>query len=95
MNGQKYEYTWLFDDVEGLKQKLRFKDRIEYRVNGRLHNTKGPAYISFSDDKKKTKGEVRYYINGEKVNENEWSILTRPTKLKKIIKNIKNKKEEI
>ncbi len=83
---------WLFDDINGLKQKLRFKDRIEYRVNGKLHNTKGPAWVQLKDDN--TEGDKIYYIKGEKMTEDEWSILIRPNKLKKIIKNIKNKEGE-
>ena len=87
------DYKWLFDDVKGLKQRISFTDRTEYRVNGKLNNTKGPAWIGVSDEKKGTTGESKYYINGEEVNFEEWSILIRPTKLKKIINNIKEKEE--
>lgn len=83
---------WLFDEILGLKQKLRFKDRIEYRVNGKLHNTVGPAVIGLSDDKNKKTGSVQYFIKGEEMTFDEWSILTRPVKIKKIIRKIKNEK---
>jgi len=87
------DYSWLFDDVNGLKQKICFKDRTEYRISGKLHNSKGPAWIGVSDDKLGTTSEEKYYIKGEELNFEEWSILIRPTKIKKIIKNIKEKGE--
>lgn len=86
------DYTWLFDDVNGLKQKICFKDRIEYRINGKLHNSKGPAWIGISDDKT-VNCPIKYYIKGEELPFEEWSVLIRPTKLKKIMKNIKEKGE--
>ena len=86
------DYKWLWDDIIGLKQKIRFKDRIEYRVSGKLHNTVGPAIVGFGDDKKKTTGVAKYYIKGEEIPFEEWSILVRPNKLKKIKKRIEREK---
>lgn len=85
------EYKWLFEEnIKKLRQKIRFKDRIEYRVGGKLHNIHGPAWVGLQDLSNPTKTPVvMYYINGENIDFNEWSVIVRPLKLKKIIKNIK------
>lgn len=85
---------WLWDDINNLKQKIRFKDRIEYRVNGKLHNSTGPALITFGDVVKKTVDVETFYIKGIEIPHDEWEIMVRPTKLKKIMKNIKKKRND-
>ncbi|MDY0270114.1 hypothetical protein [Trichloromonas sp.] len=83
------KYEWLFDDIVNLKQKIRFKDRIEYRVSGTLHNITGPAWVELNENGEKT-GEVKYYINGGLLTQDDWSIIIRPLKLKKLMKKHKN-----
>lgn len=50
--------------VGGRTQKLRFKDRTEYKIDGEFHNPYGPAIIY-------NNGETVYYINGEKIEKEE------------------------
>lgn len=87
------KYEWLFDDIVNLKQKIRFKDRIEYRISGKLHNMTGPAWVKLDDDGNMT-DNFKYYINGGLLTEEDWNILIRGNKVKKMIKNIKNDKNE-
>ena len=83
------KYDWLFDDIVKLKQKIRFKDRIEYRISGTLHNTTGPAWVEINQNGEKT-GNVKYYIGGGELTQDDWSVMIRPLKLKKLIKKSKN-----
>jgi hypothetical protein len=92
------KYKWLYDDMLGLKEKINFRNRIEYRVNGKLHNSVGPALIQKYDPLHKNNPSSddfeHFYINGEKVEMDEWIIYNRKYKLKKLKKNIKYKKED-
>lgn len=87
------KYKWLFDEMDGMKEKIRFKDRIEYRVSGQLHNTLGPAVIKFGDEESKTTGSNRYFIKGLEYTEVDWNIAVRPIKLKRLKKKIDKKNE--
>jgi len=75
---------WLLEDTEN--QKIRFKDRYEYKKNGVYHRLNGPA-IEFHDGKRGF-----YYIFGESMNEVNWKPkaqrLLRDKKLKRTLKNI-------
>jgi hypothetical protein len=90
--GELYKYYWLFDDMDGMKEKIRFKDRIEYRVSGEIHNTIGPALIMFADEKNKTPEKSRYFLKGREYTEEDWNIAVRPVKLKRLKKKIDKKK---
>ena len=90
------KYNWLYDEMKGLKEKINFRDRIEYRVNGKIHNEVGPAIIRKYDPLHLTTPPndcEEFYINGGKVELDQWVIYNRMYKLKKIKKSIKNKKE--
>jgi len=93
----KEEYGWLYDDMDKLKEKIVFRDRTEYRINGKFHNSKGPAVIlKFDPLTLITPDEEsinNYYISGNKLNYDEWIIYNREDKLKKLKKKIKQKKE--
>lgn len=77
-----YKHDWLFDNIEGLKEKIRFKDRIEYRVSGEVHNTVGPAIIHIDENGNKTTS--LYYLKGKQYTEEDWNIAVRPVKLKRL-----------
>ena len=84
------KYKWLFDEMDGMREKIRFKDKMEYRVSGQLHNTLGPALIEFDDD-----GDInRYYLKGLEYTEDDWNIAVRPIKLKRLKKKIDKKKNQ-
>jgi len=72
---------WLVEKSE--TQKIRFKDRWEYKLDGKLHRLTGPA-IEFHNG---TRGF--YYIYGEPLNEMDWKPkaqqLLREKKLKRAI----------
>ena len=91
------EYKWLYDEINGLKEKIVFRNRIEYRVNGKIHNSKGPAIIHTYDpltmEYPSENDYKEYYINGNKLTEEEWSIYNREYKIKKIMKKSKQKRE--
>lgn len=84
------KYDWLFDDVTKLRQKIRFKDRIVYKVGGKLHNPTGPAIIYSNEER-----DSEYYLKGVKYNLKEWELNIRGIKIKKILKKYKTKKTEI
>lgn len=92
--GEIEKYKWLFDEMEGMKEKIRFKDRIEYRVSGNLHNTLGPALIEFANEEEKTDKVNRYFIKGQEYTEDDWNVAVRPIKLKRLKKKIDKKKSE-
>lgn len=83
------KHDWLFDDIEKLRQKIRFKDRIVYKVSGKLHNPTGPAIIYFNDEK-----EDEFYLKGIKYDVAEWEIKIRAVKIKRILNKVKQKKSE-
>ena len=85
---EKDKYKWLFDDMEGMREKIKFKNRIEFRVSGQLHNTLGPALIELEPEKN------RYYINGREYSEDDWVIAVRPAKLKRLKRKIESKKKK-
>ena len=87
----KDDHSWLCDNLDGLKEKIVFRDRTEYRVNGKLHNHVGPAIIYTYDELYKTdpKGEDEYYLKGLKMDKEQWIINTRKYRVNKIIKKIK------
>ena len=88
------KYKWLFDEMDGLREKIRFKDRIEYRVSGQLHNTLGPAVIGFGDDEKKTTGAAQYFLKGLEYTEDDWNIAVRPIKLKRLKRKIELRRKD-
>ena len=85
--GDKHE--WLYDDMTKMKEKIRFRDRIEYRVKGKIHNTVGPAIIYFETENEEEK--KHFYIKGDEYTFEDWNLKIRPIKLKKLQKRIKNK----
>ena len=87
------KYKWLFDNIEGLKEKIRFKDRIEYRVSGELHNSLGPAVIYFDIPETNEIGKKLYYLKGLQYTEEDWNIKVRPVKLKRLKRKIQQKNQ--
>lgn len=86
------DYGWLYDNMDGLKEKIVFRDRIEYRISGELHNHTGPAIVYTYDPLKGTtpkEGVDEYYLRGLKMDKEQWTINTRKYKVNRIIK--KNK----
>lgn len=94
LNEDEEKYIWLCDEIEGLKEKITFRNRTEYRISGKLHNNKGPAVINKFDPLLLTKPEEddvnEFYLKGIKLTEEEWIIYNREYKLKKLKRNIKN-----
>lgn len=94
MDINKDNYDWLYDNMDKLKEKIIFRDRIEYRISGKLHNHVGPAIIYTYDGLHKTNPDEsnyqEYYLNGLKMDEEQWIINTRKYKVKKLIKKSKN-----
>jgi len=88
------KYKWLFDEMDGMKEKIRFKDRIEYRVSGQIHNTLGPAIIFNDNPETKAHGAYHYYIKGKEYTEEDWNVAVRPVKLKRLKKKIDKKKQD-
>jgi len=86
------DYSWLYDNLDGLKEKIVFRDRIEYRISGELHNHKGPAIIYTYDPLYKTTPEEseEYYLRGLKMEKEQWLINTRKYKVNKLIKKTRN-----
>jgi hypothetical protein len=84
------KHEWLFDDISKIKEKIRFKDRIEYRVKGKIHNSVGPAIIFFETEDEEEKRH--FYIKGDEYTFEDWNLKMRPVKLKKLQNKIKNKK---
>lgn len=72
---------WLVDKSE--TQKIRFKDRWEYKMNGVYHRLTGPA-IDYNNDT-----TDYYYIFGEMMDETTWKLLAqkllREKKLKRTL----------
>jgi len=73
---------WLEDKTK--VQKIRFKDRWEYKLNGQYHRLNGPA-IDFHNGNRGF-----YYIFGEAMNETDWrpkaQKLLRDKKLERVLK---------
>ena len=90
---EEEKYKWLFDDMTDMKEKIRFKDRIEYRVSGKIHNTLGPAIIYFDNPDTKVVGTSHFFIKGREYTEDDWNVAVRPIKLKRLKRKIDKKKE--
>jgi len=90
-------YSWLYDNLDGLKEKIVFRDRIEYRIGGELHNHKGPALIHTYDPLFRTHPDSEtseeYYLKGLKMTKEQWNINTRKYKVNKIIEKTKEENE--
>ena len=73
---------WLIE--KSIDQKIRFKDRCEYKQHGKYHRLTGPA-IEFHNG---TRGF--YYIEGESMDETVWktkaTFLLREKKLTRAVK---------
>jgi hypothetical protein len=73
---------WLSENLTS--QKIRFKDRIEFKLDGKYHNLTGTA-IQYN------KGGGEYYINGEMLSYDIWkeksTKLLREKKLKRTLEN--------
>jgi len=86
------DYGWLYDNMDGLKEKIVFRDRIEYRISGELHNHTGPAIVYTYDPLKRTtpeEGGEEYYLRGLKMDKEQWTINTRKYRVNRIIKKTK------
>ena len=74
---------WLVDGAK--TQKIRFKDRWEYKQDGVYHNLNGPS-IDFHNNNRGF-----YYLYGEPMSETEWKPkaqrILREKKLKRTIEN--------
>lgn len=81
------KHEWLYDDMSKMKEKIRFRDRIEYRVKGKIHNTVGPAIIYFGTEVMQE--EKHFYIGGNEYTFEDWNLKIRPIKLKKLQNRIK------
>lgn len=81
-------YAWLYDNLDGLKEKIVFRDRIEYRISGELHNHLGPAIIYTYDPLHQTEPaeDEEYYLRGLRMEKEQWLINTRKYKVNKLIK---------
>lgn len=81
---------WLYDNMKGLKEMISFRDRTEFRVSGKLHNHTGPALILKYDPLHKSKpseeNSKSYYLNGIKMDEEQWQLNMRNYKVDKLIK---------
>jgi hypothetical protein len=88
------KYKWLFDEMDGMREKIRFKDRVEYRVSGNLHNTLGPAVVFFGESSDTEPEDVQYYLKGQRYTENDWNIAVRPIKLKRLKRKMDKKKND-
>ena len=64
-------------------QKILFRDRFEYKLNGKYHNLNGPA-IKYKN------GDEKYWINGEFFeNKKDWEQKVKTIKRKHILKKFK------
>ena len=72
--------SWLEDKTK--LQKIRFKDRFEYKMNGKLHRLNGPAVEFHSGNK------GNYYFEGEAFDEIEWKKKVQPILREKKLKRI-------
>jgi len=72
---------WLIEKSK--TQKIRFKDRWEYKLNGQYHRLTGPA-VEFHNESRGF-----YYIYGEAMNETDWKPkaqkLLRDKKLQRVL----------
>ena len=86
------DHSWLYDNLDGLKEKIVFRDRTEYRIGGELHNHVGPAIIYTYDGLHKTEppdDSDEYYLRGLKMDKEQWTINTRKYRVNRIIKKTK------
>ena len=91
-------HSWLYDNMKGLKEKIVFRDRIEYRIEGKLHNHIVPAIIYKYDGLHKTNPSEddfeEYYLKGLKMTKEQWNINSREYKIKRLVKKIKKDKND-
>lgn len=90
------KYDWLFDDIERLKEKINYRNRVEYRISGKIHNSTGPAIIEKFDPLTlipPSKDYERFFINGDEITFDEWLIYNRRHKIKKIKKLTEKKRK--
>lgn len=67
---------WLVDNSV---QIIRFSNRYEYKVAGKLHREDGPAIEFFNEVGN------QYYINGDLLSEDEWKGYKRMIQIDKMI----------
>jgi hypothetical protein len=77
---------WFFEDYQDKIIKIRFKDRIESKLNGEYHNIFDAAILYF-----KNSDINQYYINGKHFKDKiEWQAealkLARRSKIRNIFK---------
>lgn len=86
----KIKHSWLYDEKKGLKEKILFKDRIEYRISGKLSNPIGPALV-WLETKEGELPDPEYYFNGNKMEQEVWNKeVFRFWKIKRLKKLITN-----
>lgn len=69
--------NWLTTQEE---QIISFKDKIEYRKNGLLHNTSGPAITPRKNYNGSSDIVDEYYIDGKRLNINQWNEIVKKEK---------------
>lgn len=80
--------NWLEQDCN---QKILFLDRIEYKINGKLHRLDGPAIEPIPKNPTGGTPLKEYWINGEKFNdEKDWLPIAKRLDRKLKLKVIKN-----
>ena len=85
---------WLLNQS---RQKIRFKDRYEYKLDGKYHRLDGPAIQYIDINGKGDENDIRniYYIDGESMNKDKWEPkaqnLLREIKLERVLKKQKQK----
>lgn len=60
-------------------QKIRFKDRIEYKINNQLHREDGPA-VEFHNGI-----GHQFYVDGKRMDNDEWTNFRRTKLIDSII----------
>ena len=89
-DNQQEKYHWLYDNINGLKEKIIYRDRIEYKISGKFHNSTGPAVIRYFDPllskHPNEEDKEEYYINGDRIPQNEWLVYNRKHKIEKLLK---------
>jgi hypothetical protein len=84
---EKYKLDeWFFDDYQDKQLKIRFSDRIEYKLNGVYHNIYDAAIKFLSNS-----GIDQFYIHGKHFKDKvEWESeaikLSRKSKIRNLFK---------
>ena len=72
-------------------QKIRFLDRIEYKIDGKYHRLDGPAIEPLEDSPLDSIPLEEYWINGEKFKDKkEWYPVAKRLDRKLKLKRVKN-----